>query len=75
MDELTAAETAQASLAEVLDRVLGKGAVIAGDVIISVADIDLVRLSLQLVLGSTDALLELPRVGVTPAPGRPGGGT
>ena len=74
MDELTADETAQASLAEVLDRVLGKGAVIAGDVIISVADIDLVRLSLQLVLGSTDSLLELPRVGVTQAP-RPGGGT
>ena len=74
MDELTADETAQAYLAEVLDRVLGKGAVIAGDVIISVADIDLVRLSLQLVLGSTDSLLELPRVGVTQAP-RPGGGT
>ncbi|MGI5865248.1 MAG: gas vesicle protein [Myxococcales bacterium] len=44
------------SLAEVLDRVLGKGAVIAGEVVIAVADIDLVQLELQVALGTSDAL-------------------
>lgn len=44
------------SLVEILDRVLGKGAVIAGEIVIAVADIDLVRLELQLALGSSDSL-------------------
>ncbi|HCF56767.1 MAG TPA: gas vesicle protein [Myxococcales bacterium] len=44
------------SLVEILDRVLGKGAVIAGEVVIAVADIDLVRLELQVALGTSDAL-------------------
>jgi len=50
------------SLADVLDRVLGKGAVIAGNVTIAVADIDLIRLELQITLGSTDILRDLPLV-------------
>jgi hypothetical protein len=45
-------------LVEVLDRVLHKGAVIAGEIEISVAGIDLIRLGLQLVLASSDTLLE-----------------
>ena len=49
------------SLVEILDRVLGKGAVIAGEVVIAVADIDLVRLELQVALGTSDALA--PTVG------------
>lgn len=44
------------SLVEALDRVLGKGAVVAGDIVISVADIDLIRLQLNLVVGSTGSL-------------------
>jgi hypothetical protein len=42
------------SLCEALDRVLNKGAVVAGEVIISVAGIDLVYLGLQLVLTSVE---------------------
>ncbi len=42
------------SLCEVLDRVLNKGVVVAGEVIISVADIDLVYLGLRLVLTSVE---------------------
>lgn len=42
------------SLCEVLDRVLNKGAVIAGDVTISVAGVDLVYLGLQLILSSVE---------------------
>lgn len=42
------------SLSEALDRILNKGAVIMGDVVISVADIDLVYLGLQVVLCSVE---------------------
>lgn len=47
------------TLVEAVDRVLNKGAVIAGDVTISVADVELVRLGLQIVLASTESFLEL----------------
>ena len=42
------------SLAEVLDRVLNKGAVATGEVVISVAGIDLVYLGLNVVLTSIE---------------------
>ena len=42
------------SLCETLDRVLNKGVVVAGDIVISVADIDLVYLGLHLVLTSVE---------------------
>lgn len=42
------------SLCETLDRILNKGAVVAGEVTISVADIDLVYLGLHLVLSSVE---------------------
>lgn len=42
------------SLCETLDRVLNKGAVVAGDIVISVADVDLVYISLQLVVTSVE---------------------
>ena len=44
------------SLVEVLDRALGAGVVITGDVTLSLADIDLVHLNLRLVLGSVPTL-------------------
>ncbi|PYX92151.1 MAG: hypothetical protein DMG67_07780 [Acidobacteria bacterium] len=40
------------SLSEVLDRVLNKGAVVAGEVVISVAGIDLIYLALNIVVTS-----------------------
>jgi len=42
------------SLCEALDRVLNKGAVVVGEVTISVANIDLIYLGLQLVLTSIE---------------------
>ena len=42
------------SLAEVLDRVLNKGAVVTGEVVISVAGIDLIYLGLNVVLTSIE---------------------
>jgi len=47
-------ENEHVSLCEALDRVLNKGAVIVGDVMISVADIDLVYLGLQVILTSVE---------------------
>ena len=42
------------SLCEALDRVLNKGVVVVGEVVISVADIDLIYLGLQVMLTSVE---------------------
>jgi gas vesicle structural protein len=52
-------ELEQVSLCETLDRILNKGAVISGEVTISVANIDLVYLGLQLILSSLEKAREL----------------
>jgi hypothetical protein len=44
------------SLCETLDRVLNKGAVISGDVVISIAGIDLLYLGLNLVVTSVETM-------------------
>lgn len=48
-------------LVELVDRVLDRGVVLRGDVIISVAGIDLVYLELHLLLSSVESLAERPR--------------
>jgi hypothetical protein len=51
----------EVSLVEILDRALGAGVVITGDITLSLADIDLVYLSLRLVVGSVPTMRgELP---------------
>lgn len=40
------------SLVDILDRLLGKGVVISGDVVISLADVELVRIQLSAVIQS-----------------------
>jgi hypothetical protein len=47
-------------LGELLNHVLDKGVVIAGDVTISVADIDLIRLGISLYLTSVETLERSP---------------
>jgi Gas vesicle protein len=42
----------QPSLVDILDRLLGKGVVISGDVVISLADVELVRIQLSAVIQS-----------------------
>ena len=44
------------SLCDVLDRVLNTGVVVAGEVVISVADVDLIYLNLQLLLTSVETV-------------------
>ena len=52
---LTARE--QVSLCEALDRVLNKGAVVVGEVTISVADVDLIYIRLSALLCAADRVL------------------
>jgi hypothetical protein len=47
------------SLCETLDRVLNKGVVVAGEIVISIADIDLIYLNLTLTLTSIETANEL----------------
>lgn len=54
VSELVLDDRERISLCEVLDRVLNKGVVVTGDVTISVADIDLIYLGLQIVLTSME---------------------
>jgi ribosomal protein L40E len=54
MPEASLPESKDVSLCEALDRILNKGAVLFGEVMISVADIDLVYLGLQVILASME---------------------
>ena len=47
------------TLLEVLDRVLNKGVVISGDMVISVADVDLIYLGLKVLLSSVETMEKL----------------
>ncbi len=47
-------EQQQVSLCEALDRLLNKGAVVVADVTVSVANIDLIYLSLQALVASVE---------------------
>jgi hypothetical protein len=55
MDNLVT-ESEHVTLLEVLDRVLNKGVVISGDIVISVADVDLIYLGLKVLLSSVETM-------------------
>lgn len=46
----------QLSLAELVNRVLDRGAVISGDVVISIAGVDLVYVGLRVLLSSVESI-------------------
>lgn len=48
------------ALVDLLDRVLATGVVVTGDITISIADVDLVRISLRALLSSVGALMPPP---------------
>ena len=50
-------EYGQVALVDLLDRVLAGGVVIAGELTLSIADVDLVHISLRAVLSSTSTLM------------------
>jgi len=47
------------NLADILERVLDKGIVIAGDIRIQIADIDLLTIKIRLVVASVDKAMEM----------------
>jgi hypothetical protein len=53
-----AAGQGRVALVDLLDRVLAGGVVIAGDVTLSIADVDLVTVSLRALVTSVSALVE-----------------
>jgi hypothetical protein len=57
--DLLELETDELSLLETLDHVLNRGLVIAGEITISVADIDLIFVGLNVLLGSVDTIHEV----------------
>lgn len=50
-------EIAELALAETLDHLLDRGVVIAGEAVISVGDVDLLYLGLNIVLANVDAII------------------
>jgi|WetSurMetagenome_2_1015567.scaffolds.fasta_scaffold03640_6 hypothetical protein len=59
MSQLPSLDQEHVTLCEVLDRILNKGAVVVGEVRISVANIDLIYLGLQLVLTSIESARDI----------------
>ncbi len=47
------------TLLEILDRVLDKGAVVSGDIVISVADVDLIYLGIKVLVSSVETMERL----------------
>ncbi|MFF8289884.1 gas vesicle protein [Streptomyces sp. NPDC016309] len=64
----------QVALIDLLDRLLTGGVVLTGDVVLSIADIDLVRISLRALIVSISAENPAPwgNSGTASAPGRHG---
>jgi len=56
MQENVIDQSKDITILEVLDRVLNKGVVLTGDIVISVADIDLVYLGVKLLLTSVETM-------------------
>lgn len=56
MPERRISSEEERSLADLVNRVLDKGAVISGDVTISVAGVDLIYLGLNLLLSSVESM-------------------
>ena len=72
-EEFEIDEDEELSLLETLDHVLDRGLVIAGEVTIAVADIDLIYVGLNLLLGSVESVNRtLGRRGEVPGAGGEG---
>jgi len=50
------------TILELLDRVLNKGVILTGDIVISVADIDLIYIGVKLMLSSVETMEQLKSV-------------
>ncbi len=59
MAERITHSTEATNLADILERVLDKGIVIAGDIVVNIADIELLSIKIRLVVCSVDKAKEL----------------
>jgi hypothetical protein len=59
MNENVFDQSKDITILELLDRVLNKGVILTGDIVISVADIDLVYLGVKLMLSSVETMEQL----------------
>jgi gas vesicle structural protein len=59
--ELEPVDPTQVALSDLLNRVLDKGLVVVGSVTISVADVDLVKLDVSIMLAALETVLERDR--------------
>ena len=58
MSEMVPADdTRRIALVDLLDRVLGGGVVVTGEITLSLADVDMVRISLRTLIASVSALV------------------
>ena len=51
----------QVTLLDLVDRIIDKGAVVRGQVVLAVADVDLVKLDLNLLMASVETLAGMKR--------------
>ena len=72
MKDFSLDESEHVSLCEALDRILNKGAVVVGEVTISIANIDLVYLGLQVILTSIETARDIASNSNNPPPVRVG---
>jgi gas vesicle structural protein len=66
MAEVPMSPEDELSLVELVNRVLDKGAVVSGDVTISVAGVDLIYVGLRLVVSSVEAMRDRANLGPKP---------
>lgn len=60
----------QVALVELVNRVLDRGVVVSGEIVVSVADIDLLYINLNLLLSSVETLLDAPSPATHPGESR-----
>jgi hypothetical protein len=56
MSALASVGSREVALVDLVDRLLGKGVVITGDITLALADIDLVHVELRALIASVDSL-------------------
>lgn len=66
----TAVRDGSGSLVDVLDAGLRRGVAVRGDIVLSIADVDLVRIDLRALLASVDALGDAVDLSLDPDEGQ-----
>lgn len=60
-DDLEVTDPEELAMSDLLNRVLDRGLVISGNVIVSVADVDLIEIDLRLLVSAVESMLDRER--------------